>query len=170
MSHMVAYVDGGSRGRRGPAGVGVVIEHSTGHRVEISECIGSSDNNYAEYAALLIALHYAVAAECCRLQVFSDSEVVVRQISGAYTCQSAALRRIHEICKRLISSLDHFAITHIRRESNSQADRLAKAAIDRAHRRPHSTEDIGESGPTWFESAMSHMADLGSSTGAAVEA
>ena len=56
---MIAYVDGGARGRRGPAGVGVVIEHPTGNRTEISECISTCDNNYAEYAALLIALQFA---------------------------------------------------------------------------------------------------------------
>lgn len=85
---MIAYVDGGSRGNPGPAGIGVVIEHPTGRRVEISQSIGTGDNNYAEYAALLAALEYAAAYDAPSLQVYSDSEVVVRQVSGAYTCQS----------------------------------------------------------------------------------
>src|SRR5438477_10210287 len=64
MSETVVYIDGGSRGNPSAAGIGVIIEHPTGHRVEISERIGASDNNYAEYAALLVALRYAAANEC----------------------------------------------------------------------------------------------------------
>ena len=133
-SPWVAYVDGGSRGSRGPAGIGVVIEHPGGRKVEISETIESGDNNYAEYSALLAALEYAADNQCSRLCVFSDSEVVVKQITGHYTCQSAGLRSIHEMCKELIQSLDEFTIVHIRRQANSEADRLANEAMDRARK------------------------------------
>jgi ribonuclease HI len=132
---LVAYVDGGSRGTRGPAGIGVVIEHSCGRRVEISEPVECGDNNYAEYAALLVALKYATNFQCSRLRVLSDSEVVVRQISGLYTCQSLALREIYDDCKALIDSLQQFTIQHIRRTDNADADRLANAAMDRAGRK-----------------------------------
>jgi ribonuclease HI len=131
-SAWVAYVDGGSRGSRGPAGIGVVMEHPGGRRVEISETIEAGDNNYAEYSALLAALEYATANQCSRLCVFSDSEVVVKQITGHYTCQSAGLRAIHEMCKELIQSLEEFTILHIRRQANGEADRLANEAMDRA--------------------------------------
>lgn len=133
-SPWVAYVDGGSRGNRGPAGIGVVIEHPGGGRVEISETIEAGDNNYAEYSALLAALAYAAKNQCSRLCVFSDSEVVVKQITGHYICQSAGLREIHEMCKELIQSLQEFTILHIRRQANSEADRLANAAMDRARK------------------------------------
>ena len=135
MVEAVAYVDGGSRGNPGPAGIGIIIQHATGERVEISQGIGCRDNNYAEYAALLAALQYAVEHQCRRLRVYSDSEVVVRQISGHYSCQSPLLRQIYELCKGLIGSLEGFSITHIRRELNQEADRLANGAIERAQRR-----------------------------------
>ena len=151
---MIAYVDGGARGRRGPAGVGVVIEHPTGNRTEISECISTCDNNYAEYAALLIALQFAAAADCARLQVFSDSEVVVRQVSGMYKCQSTGLRQIHDACKELIAEFDQFTITHIRRENNLHADRLVKAAIERAE----AEENVGRF--SWFDLAMGRAAEV----------
>jgi len=138
---MIAYVDGGSRGNPGPAGIGVVVEHPTGRRVEISQCIGARDNNYAEYAALLVALEYAAAYDSPALEVYSDSEVVVRQISGSYNCQSAGLRDIYSACMALIGDLQHFAITHIRRENNADADRLAKEAIDRATREKRPAND-----------------------------
>jgi ribonuclease HI len=133
-SPLVAYVDGGSRGSRGPAGIGVVIEHAGGRRVEISQTIPAGDNNYAEYSALLAALEYAAENQCSRLRVFSDSEVVVKQMTGHYICQSAGLREIHEMCKTLIQSLEEFTIMHIRRQANSEADRLANEAMDRARK------------------------------------
>ena len=134
MPETVVYIDGGSRGNPGTAGIGVIIEHPTGHRVEISEWIGARDNNYAEYAALLAALKYAAANQCRRLRVFSDSEVVVRQINGHYSCQSPLLRQIYLLCVALIGSLEDFTITHIRREHNLDADRLVRAAIERTKR------------------------------------
>jgi len=136
---MIAYVDGSSRNNSGAAGIGVVIEHPSGRRVEISQSIDASDNNYAEYAALLAALEYATAYESPRLEVYSDSEVVVRQVTGAYSCQSPALREIYGACVALIGRLRHFAITHIPRENNLDADRLAKEAIERAIDRPDSS-------------------------------
>jgi ribonuclease HI len=131
MSLTVAYIDGSSRSNSGSSGIGVIIQHATGRRVEITEWVASSDNNYAEYAALLAALEYATACGCPRLHVFSDSEVVVKQITGQYSCQSRALRQIYESCKTAIRSLEHFAITHIRRENNADANRLANTAVIR---------------------------------------
>ena len=131
MSFLIAYIDGSSRSDSGSSGIGVIIQHAAGRRVEITEWVASSDNNYAEYAALLAALEYAAACGCPRLHVFSDSEVVVKQISGQYSCQSRALRQIYESCKAAIRSLEHFAITHIRRENNADANRLANTAAAR---------------------------------------
>jgi ribonuclease HI len=132
MTDLTAFIDGGTRGKPRSSGIGVVMEHAGGRRVEISQWIGADDNNYAEYAALLVALEYAVAFRSRRLQVFSDSEVVVKQIRGEYSCQSPSLRLIHQRCKDLIGLLDEFAITHIRREFNSDANRLVGAAMERA--------------------------------------
>jgi probable phosphoglycerate mutase len=147
MSEAVAYIDGGSHGNPGPAGIGVIIEHAS-QRVEISEPIGPRDNNYAEYAALLAALRYAMNNGCTRLRVFSDSEVVVRQINGHYSCQSPLLRHIYQLCLSLIGGFEAFTLTHIRREHNHEADELARLAIHRAkkHRgtRPVMAEAFGD--------------------------
>lgn len=131
MSFLIAYIDGSSRSDSGSSGIGVIIQHAAGRRVEITEWVASNDNNYAEYAALLAALQYAAAYGCPRLHVFSDSEVVVKQISGQYSCQSRVLRQIYESCQAAIRSLEHFAITHIRRENNADANRLANTAAAR---------------------------------------
>ena len=91
MSDLVAYVDGGSHGNPGPSGIGVVIENPAGETVRIARWIGHHDNNVAEYAALLEALQHAVEVKAKSLRVYSDSEVVVKQMTGEYTCQSPRL-------------------------------------------------------------------------------
>jgi len=131
MSYLVAYIDGSSRSNSPSSGIGVVLEDPTGRRIAIAERVQSGDNNYAEYAALLAALNYAASSGCRRLQVFSDSEVVVRQINGQYHCRSRSLRQIYESCKTLIADFEHFAITHVRREQNSHANQLANASVER---------------------------------------
>ena len=128
MSELVAYVDGGSHGSPGPSGIGVVIEHPDGGKIRIAKWIGRHDNNVAEYAALLEALQYALDLNATALHVYSDSEVVVRQMKGEYACRSARLYSLHWICQKLASSLD-FSIAHVRREHNAEANRLANSAV-----------------------------------------
>lgn len=128
-----AYVDGAARSNPGGGGIGVLLQPGDGGTIEISQWIHARDNNYAEYAALLVALAVSSRHQCRRLQVFSDSQVVVRQISGEYRCLSPGLRRIHEHCRDLIRGFEEFSIEHIRREQN-YADRLAHAAMERTDR------------------------------------
>src|SRR5215472_17845020 len=130
MSHLVAYVDGGSLGNPGPAGIGVVIDISPGQKIRIAKWIGRQDNNVAEYLALLEALQYAVALKARAIHVYSDSEVVVRQMTGKYRCRSPRLYSLHWICRKLVRSL-RFSISHIRREHNSEANHLASTAARR---------------------------------------
>ena len=127
MLDLVAYVDGGSLGNPGPAGVGVVIEGAETGRVVITKWIGRQDNNVAEYLALLEALQYALTLNARKLHVYSDSQVVVKQMMGHYACRSSRLRSLNWICRKLARSLD-FSISHIRRENNAEANGLAGAA------------------------------------------
>ena len=84
MSHLVAYVDGGSLGNPGPAGIGVVIDVPEGEKIRIAKWIGRQDNNVAEYLALLEALQCALKLRARAIHVYSDSQVVVRQMTGQY--------------------------------------------------------------------------------------
>ena len=132
MSTLVAYVDGGSLGNPGPAGIGVVIDHPTG-TIRIAKGIGHQDNNVAEYLALLEALQCAVALKAKAIHVFSDSEVVVRQMTGQYNCRSPRLYSLNWMCRKLTRSLA-FSISHVRREHNTEANHLASAAARRQTR------------------------------------
>src|SRR2546430_13165095 len=91
MLALVAYVDGGSLGNPGPAGIGVVIDGGLDGTIRIAKPIGRQDNNVAEYFALLEALQCAVTLKAKKLHVYSDSEVVVRQMKGEYSCRSPRL-------------------------------------------------------------------------------
>ena len=128
MSHLVAYVDGGSLGNPGPSGIGVVIDGVAGGKIRIAKWIGHQDNNVAEYVALLEALQHALALKAQALHVFSDSEVVVKQMTGDYNCRSPRLYSLNWICRKLARSFD-FSISHVPREHNAEANGLASSAI-----------------------------------------
>jgi len=128
MSGLIAHVDGGSHGSPGPSGIGVVIEKPDGGMIRIAKWIGHHDNNVAEYAAVLEALQFAVRSKATALRVYTDSELVVKQMTGEYACRSPRLYSLHWMCRKLARSLD-FRIAHIPRESNQEANRLANHAV-----------------------------------------
>lgn len=128
MAALVAYVDGGSLGSPGSAGIGVIIEGSDGRKIRIAKWIGRQDNNVAEYVALLEALQLAITLGAETLHVYSDSEVVVRQMNGEYACRSPRLHSLNWVCRKLARSLQ-FSISHVRRELNTEANGLAASAV-----------------------------------------
>lgn len=131
MPYLTAYVDGGSHGNPGPAGIGVLIHNAQGEVTRIAKWIGHQDNNVAEYVALLEALQHAVASKAKALQVFSDSEIVVKQMTGEYRCRSPRLYSLNWTCRKLARALQ-FSIAHIRREDNQAANDLALSAVQSA--------------------------------------
>ncbi len=128
MPALTAYVDGGSHGNPGPSGIGVLIHGVPGETVRIAKWIGHQDNNVAEYVALLEALQHAIEAKAQALHVFSDSEIVVKQMNGEYACRSPRLYSLNWTCRKLARSLE-FSIAHISREENREANDLARDAV-----------------------------------------
>jgi ribonuclease HI len=128
MAELVAYVDGGSLGNPGPSGIGVVIDGCESGPIRIAKWIGHQDNNVAEYVALMEALQCAVSMKAKALHVFSDSQVVVRQMRGEYVCRSTRLYSLHWTCLKLARTLS-FSISHVPRKDNAEANRLANAAV-----------------------------------------
>jgi len=108
----------------------VVIHEATGRKVRIAKWVGRQDNNVAEYLALLEALQYAVALKARAIHVYSDSEVVVRQMTGKYRCRSPRLYSLHWTCQKLTRALE-FSITHVPRARNAEANQLATSAARR---------------------------------------
>jgi ribonuclease HI len=128
MSDLVAHVDGSCLGSPGQAGIGVIIRGWKQEPIRVAKWIGHQDNNVAEYVALLEALQYAVRLSAAGLHVYSDSEVVVKQMKGAYLCRSSRLYSLNWVCRKLARSLA-FSISHIPREINREANALAHSAV-----------------------------------------
>lgn len=127
----IANIDGASRGNPGPAAYGVVLRDPNGAIIlELAKQFGRDTNNVAEYYALLAALDYATAHGIRSLRIRSDSELLVRQMQGIYKVKSPDLKPLHERASKMSRQLSYFAIEHVRRELNSEADALANVALD----------------------------------------
>jgi ribonuclease HI len=129
------HIDGASRGNPGPAGIGVLFLAPDGAVVEqLHRGIGTATNNVAEYSALIVALERAAAMGVKDLEVYSDSELLVRQLEGRYQVKHPALRPLYATAREHIAAFRHFAIHHVPRELNAEADALANLGIDQALR------------------------------------
>ena len=127
----IANIDGASRGNPGPAAYAVVIRDPAGHVIlELAKRLGRETNNVAEYYALLAALDYATSQNILSLRIRSDSELLVRQMQGRYKVKSPELKPLHERASKLARQLTYFAIEHVPREQNRDADALANVALD----------------------------------------
>jgi ribonuclease HI len=127
----VANIDGASRGNPGPASYAVVLRDPEGKIVlELAKNIGRETNNVAEYFALLAALDFATMHGIASLRIRSDSELLVRQMQGVYKVKSPDLKPLQERAAKLARQLQYFAIEHVRRELNKDADALANVALD----------------------------------------
>jgi ribonuclease HI len=127
----IANIDGASRGNPGPASYAVVIRDPEGKvALELAKRLGRETNNVAEYYALVAALDYAAANGITALRVRSDSELLVRQMQGRYKVKSAELKPLFERAQKVSRQLGYFAIEHVRREQNRDADALANVALD----------------------------------------
>jgi len=123
-------IDGGARGNPGPAGIGVLLEDDAGGRDEFYGYLGSATNNVAEYTALLVLLHHSIGRGASRLTIYSDSELLVKQMRGEYRVKNPRLQQLHAAAKRLMSKIPQVTLQHVRREENREADRLANQAMD----------------------------------------
>ncbi len=124
-----AWIDGASRGNPGEAGFGVVFERA-GEVEEIGGFLGRTTNNVAEYSALLAALQHAERSGVRRLRLCSDSELLVRQLSGEYRVKAAHLVPMYLRVLELRRRLPSLELRHVPRAENRRADALANRAID----------------------------------------
>lgn len=133
MSKLIVHTDGGARGNPGPAGIGAVLRMENGAVLaEISEYIGKTTNNQAEYKALLAAIRKAKEFNPDEVCFYLDSELVVKQLNREYKVKNQELAPLFmEICDNA-RCFKKVTFIHIKRELNKDADRLANEAMDRA--------------------------------------
>jgi ribonuclease HI len=134
-SEGVLYVDGASFGNPGPSGIGVVLVADDETLVTRSEDIGYGTNNQAEYRALLRGLQEALDRGIRKLHVRSDSQLLVRQMTGEYKVKSKALQSLRREAEALVRQFDEIRFEDVRREFNEVADELAKAGAEAAKAR-----------------------------------
>jgi ribonuclease HI len=126
--------DGASRGNPGNAAIGIVVLKDGTPVREIAETIGRTTNNVAEYRALLRGLEEAAALGARRVRICSDSELVVKQLSGQYRVRSADLAPLHRQALSRMRQFDEVSVNYVPRELNRGADALANHALDEAAR------------------------------------
>jgi ribonuclease HI len=128
---VVVHVDGGARGNPGPAAIGVVVSDSDGAVLEeLGERIGVATNNVAEYRALLRGLERARARDAREVEIVNDSELVARQITGAYKVKHPAMKPLHGEAIAALREFDRWSIRSVPRADNARADELVNEALD----------------------------------------
>jgi ribonuclease HI len=125
------FTDGGARGNPGPAAYGYVLEDEAGTVLDArGEAIGVATNNVAEYSGLIAGLAKALEIGVAELEVISDSELVVRQMTGDYRVKNAGLKPLFEKASGLADRIGKVRYRAVRREHNKLADRLVNEALD----------------------------------------
>ncbi len=133
------YADGGSRGNPGPSGSGAIVRNEDGNTVlTVSEFLGTTTNNVAEYTAVLRALedlkeHRGVNAKEADVAICMDSMLVVRQMKGEWKIKHPSMKPLAAKVAALIPAFHAVSFEHVYRENNTAADRLANEAMDRGH-------------------------------------
>ena len=132
----IAHIDGGARGNPGPAAYGVVIRTPEGKVLaELAQYLGIQTNNFAEYSGLIAVLEYAQKQNLPGLKVFSDSELLVKQMLGEYKVKHPGLKTLYDCARELVRRLPYFSIQHVLRSSNRDADRLVNQVLDAEERK-----------------------------------
>lgn len=127
------FFDGSSHGNPGPSGIGVIILDETGRVLDkLEEYAGIRTNNEAEYLALIKALEKALELGAGDVELYSDSELLVKQINGEYSVKSENLRNLHRKAVELMGKLNA-RLTHVKREKNREANKLANKAAGLHH-------------------------------------
>jgi ribonuclease HI len=133
MGRFRAAIDGGSRGNPGLAAWGLVLLDDNGAPIEgHAGVIGEATNNVAEYSGLLEALRMAGRAGAREVEILTDSELIARQIEGKYRVKNPGLKPLFAEAMKLIAGFDSFSIRHVRREENTEADRMVNRALNLA--------------------------------------
>ncbi len=128
---IIAHIDGGSRGNPGPAAAGFVLADSNGVQLQAKAFfLGRATNNVAEYTSLIKALEAAKQIGDEQLMLFSDSQLLVRQINGQYKVKSELIRPLFQQAVSLLGNFKNWNVRHITRDKNKEADKLVNQALD----------------------------------------
>jgi ribonuclease HI len=129
---VIVSCDGASRGNPGPAGIGVQITDDDGTVLaEIAEGLGETTNNVAEYTAAIEGLKRALELGGTDVLLRSDSQLLINQLTGRYRVKTAHIVPLYQQVRSLAEKFDRIRFEHVRRERNTEPDRLANEGVDR---------------------------------------
>ncbi|OIN96067.1 hypothetical protein AUJ66_07475 [Candidatus Desantisbacteria bacterium CG1_02_38_46] len=130
MSKTKIYIDGACIGNPGKSGAGVVFYNEKGQQLcELSHYLGEATNNIAEYQSLILALKKAMEIGLDNLFIYTDSELIARQINGFYKVRDKKLKLLYKKAMELLTNFKSVRVRHISRDENKYADRLAMQAV-----------------------------------------
>ena len=128
---VVIHVDGGSRGNPGPAAGAAIVSSPDGELLDqAAELLGVATNNVAEYRGLLLGLQRARELGATEVELINDSELIARQLTGAYKVKHPDMRPLHSQAVAALGAFERWSIRSVPREQNAQADALVNAALD----------------------------------------
>ena len=128
---VTVHVDGGARGNPGPAAAAAVISTPDGDVLdEAMEVLGEQTNNVAEYRGLLLGLRRARDLGATEVDVVNDSELIAKQLIGAYKVKHAGLRPLYVEAMRALREFDRWSVRSVPRAQNAHADALVNQALD----------------------------------------
>jgi formyltetrahydrofolate-dependent phosphoribosylglycinamide formyltransferase len=134
LEQIIVYTDGGSRGNPGPAAASFILAEPDGNQIQSKALfLGQTTNNVAEYTAIIKALEAAKQMGVKRLTVFSDSELLVKQVNGQYKVKSEQIRPLFQQAVNLINEFEDCKVRHVTRNKNKQADELVNQALNLEH-------------------------------------
>jgi len=127
------YIDGASRGNPGKASYAYIIKKRNKVLIEKCDYIGFTTNNVAEYMAFIKALEYIAINfnEEKEVVVYSDSELVVKQLNGLYKVKSPEIRALYDKVMKYSKNFTRFSVIYIPRERNKKADQLCNLSLDK---------------------------------------
>ena len=134
MTELTLYCDGGSRGNPGPAAIGAVVYDTATDPPQlvatVSECIGVTTKNVAEYRALIAGLEAVAHLHAEVIHVRADSMLIIKQLRGEWKVKHANMRPLHEEARSLLAAYSVVDLQHVPRAENTEADTLVNAALD----------------------------------------
>ena len=131
MTFATMNTDGGARGNPGQAAIGIILKDEKGEKIKAKgHYLGIGTNNEAEYMALLMGLELALELDIQKLECRLDSELVVKQLNGAYKVKMPKLRALYDRVKLLSQKFANIQYVHVHREQNSEADKIVNEVLD----------------------------------------
>lgn len=134
VNEVILYCDGGSRGNPGPSAIGAVVFDAASDPPEliasVSECIGVTTNNVAEYRALISGLEAVAHLRARIVHVRADSMLMIKQLRGEWKVKHANMKPLYTEARKLLAEYDVVDLQHVPREENTEADALVNAALD----------------------------------------